>query len=161
MTIRKANGFALIDLIFVCGIIGLISSIALPRLVLAKQAAGAASAIGSLRTLNMAIETYAATYGKGIPPELAALGPSSGGGQPEANFAGLIDVPLASGLRSGYVFTYTVTGMDPDGFPNTYTITADPVKPGNTGRRHFFTDETGIIRAEQENQATRESPLIM
>ena len=55
------------------------------------------------------------------------------------------------------MFTYTVTGQDPDGFPNTYTITADPVKPGNTGRRHFFTDEKGIIRAEQENQATRES----
>ena len=38
VTIRKSDGFALIDLIFVCGIIGLISSIAVPRLVLAKQA---------------------------------------------------------------------------------------------------------------------------
>ena len=43
MTIRKEQGFALIDLIFVCGIIGLLCSIALPRLLLAKQAAGAAS----------------------------------------------------------------------------------------------------------------------
>ncbi len=47
MLIRKAQGFALIDLIFVCGIIGLLSSIAVPQLVLAKQAAGAASALGS------------------------------------------------------------------------------------------------------------------
>ena len=49
MLTRKAQGFALIDLIFVCGIIGLLSSIALPRLMLAKQAAGAASAIGIMR----------------------------------------------------------------------------------------------------------------
>ena len=37
--IRKAQGFALIDLIFVCGIIGLLCSIALPRLLL-RQAGG-------------------------------------------------------------------------------------------------------------------------
>ena len=43
---RKAQGFALIDVIFVCGIIGLLASIALPRFTLAKSAAGAASAIG-------------------------------------------------------------------------------------------------------------------
>ena len=59
MLIRKAQGFALIDLIFVCGIIGLLSSIALPRLMLAKQAAGASSAIGSMRTLASAQLTYA------------------------------------------------------------------------------------------------------
>jgi type II secretory pathway pseudopilin PulG len=47
--IRKAQGFALIDVIFVCGIIGLLSGIALPRLMLAKQSAGAAAAIGSMR----------------------------------------------------------------------------------------------------------------
>ena len=49
MKAGKAQGFALIDLIFVCGIIGLLCSIALPRLLLAKQSAGAASAIGSMR----------------------------------------------------------------------------------------------------------------
>lgn len=37
---RRAGGFALLDVIFVCGIIGLLCSIALPRLLLAKQAAG-------------------------------------------------------------------------------------------------------------------------
>src|SRR5476649_1442332 len=45
--IRKAQGFALIDVIFVCGMIWLLCSIALPRLLLAKQSASAASAVGS------------------------------------------------------------------------------------------------------------------
>jgi type II secretory pathway pseudopilin PulG len=43
--LRKTYGFALIDLVFVCGVIGIISAIALPRLAMAKQAAGSASAI--------------------------------------------------------------------------------------------------------------------
>ena len=59
MLIRKAQGFALIDLIFVCGMIGLLSSIAVPKLVMAKQSAGAASALGSMRTIGSAQLTYA------------------------------------------------------------------------------------------------------
>ncbi len=72
---RKAQGFALIDLIFVCGVIGLLASIALPRLLLAKQAAGSASAIGSMRAVNSAELTYALTCGAGFyAPNLSTLG---------------------------------------------------------------------------------------
>ncbi len=63
MVIRKAQGFALIDLIFVCGIIGVLCSIAIPRFILAKQSAGAASAIGSMRVINSSELTYALTCG--------------------------------------------------------------------------------------------------
>jgi type II secretory pathway pseudopilin PulG len=73
--IRKTEGFALIDLIFVCGVIGLLASIALPRLVLAKQAAGAASAISTMRTISSAQLTYALTCGNGFyAPNLSTLG---------------------------------------------------------------------------------------
>src|SRR6185312_6467637 len=72
---RRAQGFALIDMIFVCGVIGLLCSIALPRLLLAKQAAGAASAIGSMRAINSAELTYALTCGSGFyAPSLTTLG---------------------------------------------------------------------------------------
>ena len=71
--IRNASGFALIDLIFVCGIIGLLSSIAVPSLLRAKQAAGAASAIGSLRAIASAQLTFALTCGSGFyAPDLDA-----------------------------------------------------------------------------------------
>jgi type II secretory pathway pseudopilin PulG len=50
--IRQNKGFAVIDLLFVCGIIGLLSGIALPRLVNARGAAQSASAIASMRVLE-------------------------------------------------------------------------------------------------------------
>jgi type II secretory pathway pseudopilin PulG len=75
VTIRKTNGFALIDLIFTMGIIGVLCSIALPRLLLARQTAGAASAIGSLRAINSAQLTFALTCGGGFyAPSLTRLG---------------------------------------------------------------------------------------
>src|SRR6267142_87670 len=66
VTVRKAHGFALIDLIFVCGVIGILVSIAMPSLFTAKQAASASSAIGSMRALNSAELTYALTCGSGF-----------------------------------------------------------------------------------------------
>jgi type II secretory pathway pseudopilin PulG len=72
---RTTHGFALLDLIFVCGIIGLLSGIAVPRMMLAKQAAGSASAIGSMRAISSAEITYALTCGGGFyAPNLTALG---------------------------------------------------------------------------------------
>ncbi len=58
---RKESGFALIDLIFVCGIIGLLASIAIPRLTTARDAANASSAIGSMRAINSGQLTFALT----------------------------------------------------------------------------------------------------
>ena len=75
MRIRQAQGFALIDLIFVCGIIGVLASMAVPRLLLARQAAGSASAIGSMRAINSAELTYALSCGSGFyAPNLFRIG---------------------------------------------------------------------------------------
>ena len=73
--IRKAHGFALIDMIFVTGVIGLLMSIAMPRLIMAKQSAGAASAIGSMRAIGSAQLSFALTCGGGFyAPKLTTLG---------------------------------------------------------------------------------------
>ena len=75
VSIRKAQGFALIDLIFVCGIIGLLASIAMPNLMQARSAAGSSSAIGTMRALNSAELTFALTCGSGFyAPSLTVLG---------------------------------------------------------------------------------------
>jgi hypothetical protein len=50
--------------------------------------------------------------------------------------------------------------MDGDGKLDAYMVNADPVTPGTTGQRHFFTDQTGVIRVEQHQPATAESPPI-
>src|SRR5438045_6296494 len=75
VVLRKAHGFALIDMIFVTGIIGLLMTIAMPRLIMAKQSAGASSAIGSMRAIGSAQLTYALTCGAGFyAPSLSTLG---------------------------------------------------------------------------------------
>jgi len=105
---RKADGFALIDMIFVCGIVGLLCSIALPRLALAKQSAGAASAIGSMRTMNSAQLTYALTCGSGFyAPSLTALGTA-----PPGSTEGFIGGGLGSAdtvIKSAYIIRMTAT----------------------------------------------------
>src|SRR5438093_11374794 len=80
VSIRKAHGFALIDLLFVCGIVGALCSVALPNLFRARQTAGAASAIGSMRAINSAELTFALTCGAGFyAPNLKTLGTSPPG----------------------------------------------------------------------------------
>jgi type II secretory pathway pseudopilin PulG len=100
--IRKADGFALIDLIFVCGLIGLLASIAAPRFMLAKQSAGAASAIGSMRAVSSAELTYALTCGSGFyAPSLSVLGTAPAGSQDGFIGGGLGVADIVT--KSGYV----------------------------------------------------------
>jgi len=102
VTIRKADGFALIDILFVCAMMGVLSTIALPRMLLARQSAGAASAIGSLRTIHSAQLTFALTCGAGFyAPNLTTLGRP-----PVASREAFISPNLATSnvvTRAGYI----------------------------------------------------------
>lgn len=162
----KGSGVALAGLIL--GYLGvavvpllIIAAIAIPNLFRARMAANQASAIGSLRTLNVAAVTYEAQYGKGFPLTLGVMGPPAVKGKPDAAGADLIDGVLASGRKSGYVFTYEVTARDDKGFPSAYTIHADPIAENSTGQGHYFTDETGVIRMEREKAADSSSPPLL
>jgi type II secretory pathway pseudopilin PulG len=137
----------------------IIAAIAIPNLLRARIAANQASAVGSLRTLNTAAITYSSTYNGGFPPSIAALGPTVGSAMPDANAAGLIDAVLAAGTKSGYVFTYSAGERDSTGRIITYTIHADPIT-SSTGTNHYFTDQTGIIRQENNGPANEQSQPI-
>jgi type II secretory pathway pseudopilin PulG len=144
--------FSVVYLLFV-------AAVAIPNLLRSRIAANQAAAVGSLRTLNTAGITYSSTYNMGFPPTIAALGPPVGGATPNANAAGLIDEVLASGTKSGYVFTYTPGEIDAQGRTITYTIHADPIS-SSTGTNHYFTDQTGVIRQESVGPANEQSPPI-
>jgi prepilin-type N-terminal cleavage/methylation domain-containing protein len=150
---KKNKGFSLIELLIVVAIILIIAAIAIPNLLRSRISANEASAVGSLRSLNTTCVTYSSTYG-GFPPSLASLGPPAGGGAPSAAAADLIDSVLASGSKSGYTFTYAATDSDGNGTMDTYTINADPITPGTTGQRYFFTDQSGVVRANPSAKAT-------
>ncbi len=96
------QGFALVDVIFVCGIIGILAVIAMPRMLLARQSAGSASAIGSMRTITSAQLTFALTCGGGFyAPRLTTLGtPPSGSATPFiSDTLGQSDLIVQSGLH--------------------------------------------------------------
>ncbi len=81
---------------------------------------------------------YAITYPtSGFSATLADLG--DGGASPcvaSSTQACLIDPILASGTKSGYIFTWLGDGLTPS---ISYTINGDPAARGSSGRRSFFT----------------------
>ncbi len=140
--------------------VGAFIAIGIPNSLRTRKAAGQQSAVGNLRILNTNAITYAATYGRGFPSSLSALGPPQAGKREDAERAYLIDEVLASGRKSGYVFTYRVTATDDKGFPSAYTINADPADADSTGENHYFTDESGVIRWERDHPANKDSPPL-
>ena len=163
---NKQKGFSLIELLIVVAIILIIAAIAIPNLIRSKMAANEASAVATLRTLNTAEVVYSSNYS--VPTVFAATLSALGDGGTAANCAPgaapptsanacLIDAALenatAANPKSGYQLTYA----NPAGG---YTLNNDPVSPGSTGVRQFFTDQTLVIRQNTGGQATATSAPI-
>ncbi len=133
---RRKSGFSLIELLIVIAIILIIVTIAVPKLNNARMNASETAAIGALRAIHEAEVQYYSTYGK-YATTLAELGPPTSGG-PTPAAADLIQDDLASGTKGGYKFIVTAT-------PTGYTINANPVSFGSSGRRTFYTDQSMAV----------------
>jgi len=133
---RKQKGFSLIELLIVVAIILIIAAIAIPNLLRSRIAANEASAVGSVRTYNTAEITYAATYPNlGFTCTATDLGPAN---------ANLIDSVLTAGTKSGYTIALSNCGTTAPLVA--FFVNADPVSAGQTGIRHFCSDQSGVIR---------------
>jgi type II secretory pathway pseudopilin PulG len=163
--LRPASGFALIDMIFVIGIIGVLATIALPRLLLARQSAGTASAIGSMRAINSAQLTFALTCGGGFyAPSLTSLGTA-----PPSSKEAFISPNLGSAdtiTRAGYLIQLTATpfaaapsscnGLGIGEAGQAFKAGADPTEPGNlrffatNANAQIFEDVTSLYAAMPE-----------
>ncbi len=167
ITINKAKGFTLVEIMIVVAIIALIAAIAIPNLLRARHNANETAAIGNLKTLVDSLESFRANQ---APTTYPGAGVTSGG-TAVTDLSGLantnppyIDAVLASGIRQGYTFTYTpgvarVVALGGQNFNayDTYTCTATPVTVGVTGTRRFFVDSTGVIRSNDTGAATAAS----
>ncbi len=151
---NKEKGFSLIELLIVVAIILIIAAIAIPNLLRSKMASNEAATVAALRTINTSSVAYSTSYGQ-YPGDLASLGPMASGQNPTSATADLIDSVLAAGTKSGYVITYA--GATSSGVVGSYTITAAPVTQGVSGQRGFFTDQSGVIRADPAGSATASS----
>jgi prepilin-type N-terminal cleavage/methylation domain-containing protein len=153
---NKQKGFSLIELLIVVAIILIIAAIAIPNLLRSKMAANEASAVGSMRTLNTAAVTFSTTYG-GYPGALTNLGPAS---PATSTSADLVDSVLAGGTKSGYSFSWSAGTPDASGNIQSYSIYSNPITAGTTGQRYFYTDQSGVIRANSAGVANINSTPI-
>jgi hypothetical protein len=119
-----------------------------------------------LRAVAAALETYRRAYGK-LPDTLAVLGPAPANGvSPDA--AGLLDADLAGGDKDGYTIRYTIKSAGVDlpedqaSKAETFSVASTPMEYGKTGRRSFFLDSSGILRAadKQGGVAINTDPRI-
>jgi len=142
---HAVNGFSLIELLVVVAVILIIAAIAIPNYIHSRMRANEASAIQSLRNISTAQALYSTMWSVGYADSLAKL--SGNGVVVDQNNAALIDQVLAAGLKSGYVISLTPGAPDPQGNVATYSVKADPQVPGSSGDRHFYTDQSSVIRS--------------
>ncbi len=140
----SSQGFSLIELLIVVAVILVIAAIAIPNFVKSKMRANEASSVQNLRNITTGEVIYSTTYAIGFSPNLTSLGGS--GATIDQTNAQLIDTVLAGGVKSGYNFTYVVLTSDSLGNVTSYSLNADPTVPNYTGVRHFYVDQTAVIR---------------
>jgi hypothetical protein len=151
-------------LVAVPAFVGIVSAIAIPGLLRARQSGNEASAIGALRAVNSAEVTFAVSCGQnGYAQSLEDLGraPTSGGGafiSPDLSIDGV--------EKSGYVITVRADAGATTVAPaaatcngsrqaamSAYFAEAHPATPGVTGARSFATDTRGTIYYRTDGRA--------
>ncbi|HEY6806927.1 MAG TPA: type II secretion system protein [Pyrinomonadaceae bacterium] len=135
---KNQKGFSLVELLAVVGIIGILASISIPRLLTSRRAANEGSAISSMRNIHSVEASYQSTYGQGDFADLPTLVNTK-----------LVDETFSSNTRSGYDFVIhpSDTGLR----PAFYFASAVPtVTTGlaQTGSRRFGLCEDGVLRGD-------------
>jgi len=144
----KSRGFSLIELLIAMGLILIMAAIAIPNYLAALSRANEASASSSVRAVISAENLYRNTYGTFT--SLQDLGSDY-----------LTDNRLSAGSKSGYRFNATPGSGTSAGLQ--FTIDGTPalsMGPSATGFRHYYADQSAVIRFSLTGAADSSSPPI-
>ena len=144
----KSRGFSLIELLIAMGLILIMAAIAIPNYLAALSRANEASASSSVRAVISAENLYRNTYGTFTI--LQDLGSEY-----------LTDSLLANGTKSGYRFNVTPGGGNSAGLQ--FAVDGTPalsIGPSASGFRHYYGDESAVIRFSLTGSADMSSPPI-
>lgn len=101
-----------------------------------------ASAVGSIRWINIAELDFAERNPSiGFTCEIRRLMAGPLEQLPQEEVSGLRATVLQDGIRSGYRFAFG--GCSPDG--KTYQVSAEPIRPGRSGDHSYCSDQSGVI----------------
>jgi type IV pilus assembly protein PilA len=141
-----------IELLVVVAIILILSAIAVVHFRKARVTANQASAVASLRAINIAQALYASTYpNAGFAPNLRQLGNNGSDCQSvTSSNACLLDPSVASGFKSGYIFDMLGDANTPVGG---YTATAVPAD-GVSGNCSYSTNATAQVTTLNQDTGT-------
>jgi type IV pilus assembly protein PilA len=156
--VRNQKGFSLIELLLVVAVILIISAIAVPNFLRSRLRANEASAVASLRVINIAAATYSITYPDlGFPAQLTALG----GANPcsaSSTQSCLIDDALAQGAKGGYSFVWTGDGALPS---ISFQVTGTPQTVGSSGQNMYCSDQTGVVHYDSSGSGCTTASLVL
>ena len=127
---KRKQGFTLIELAVVIGIISVLAAIAIPNMLRARMTSNETSAISNVRSISAAQVAYRAANRRYAVSFLDLTMPPQG----PAYLQGIWDAP-----KTGFVFAMVPT-------PIGYAVTASPEVPNKSGSRAFYVDQTNLIR---------------
>ena len=138
---RAGNaGFSLLKLMAVVTIMGVVATLAVPTLLQPKKGAAEAAAITYMRSWSSAQELYCLKYGVYADADNQ-----------------LFNEGLISGHAPADAHGYKFSLDNPSNSKYTWWGEGWPERPGETGDRFFFIDQSGVIRWSTTGQADSNS----
>ena len=147
---KSKIAFTLVEILIVVAIIAMLAALAIPNLLYSRLLSNEAIAQGTLKTIVSSCESFRATdMTRSFPASLAVLTTAT---PPYVN--GTVDTSTTGVPRNGYFYEYTMISL------RQFVCSARPSTHRATGIRTFAVNETGQLRAIDNNAAIINTELL-